>query len=650
VRQVVILAGGKGSRLRERLGDLPKPLVDVCGAPLLERQMLLARRHDFGKVLLLVNHGAQHILDYCAERRNWGLEVECVDDGEPRGTAGATLAVFERLADEFLVMYGDTMLEVDLTRFYAHHAGDSEAAATLLVHPNDHPQDSDLVELDGEGRIAAFHPYPHDRSRYYPNLVNAALYWVRRQALHPWRTAQGPLDFGRDLFPSMLRAGLALRGYNSPEYIKDIGTPARLDRVCADLRSGRIERASLGRPQAMVFIDRDGTINHEVDHLRDPDRFELLPGVAEAIKRLNASDYRCCVVTNQPVVARGECSEEDLRRIHDKMETLLGRQGAFVDRIDYCPHHPDGGYPGERPELKVRCDCRKPETGMIDRAVRDFNGARARSWLIGDSSVDLETARRAGLKSILVETGYAGLDYRYWAAPHATVPDLGAAVLFILDTYPRLLAYCARLAEGIGQGAVVLVGGQARAGKSTFAGVLRDAILARGTGAVVVSIDRWLKSEPARAPGVLGRYDMVALQALVRALEDGGRRPNAIDLPGYHKLKRERIESVDAVPLASTDVILIEGTVALVLETRATTESHRFHVEIEEEARKERMLREYRQRGATEESALALYLARFGDEAPVIERLAMGAKKVTMLPIREPETVAPESRPERHDY
>ncbi len=233
------------------------------------------------------------------------------------------------------------------------------------------------------------------------------------------------VDFAKDLFPDMLRKGLVIRGYRSPEYIKDIGTPARLDRACADFRSGKIARASLETRQPMVFIDRDGTINREVDHLRDPAQLELLPGVAPAIKRLNESDYRCCVVSNQPVVARGECSEECLREIH-AMETLLGQQGAFLDRIYYCPHHPDRGFAGERPELKIDCSCRKPKTGMIEQAAREFNVAIDRSWLIGDTSVDMETARRAGLKSVLVESGYAGLDYRTWASPDFVCPEPGS--------------------------------------------------------------------------------------------------------------------------------------------------------------------------------------------------------------------------------
>ena len=433
MKQAIILAGGKGTRLRERLPDIPKPLVDICGLPLLERQLLLVKQYGFEEVLVLVNHKAGQIEESCASRQSQDIRIKCIDDGHPRGTAGATLAVFDSLADEFLVLYGDTMLEVDLERFHSFHASVPDAAATLFLHPNDHPYDSDLVDVDDSGNVTGFFPYPREDGHYFPNLVNAALYWIRKNALVPWSRAEGTLDFVKDLFPSMLGRGTRILGYKSSEYVKDCGTPDRLDRVRNDFLSGRIRRSSLKVPQPAVFMDRDGTINREVDHLCSPDQFEVLPGVEAAIKRLNASDFRCCVVTNQPVIARGECSLAALRQIHNKMETLLGRRGAFVDRIYYCPHHPDKGFPGEVAEFKFDCQCRKPKTGMIDQAVKELNILREGSWMIGDSSLDIETARRAGLRSILVETGYAGLDNRASALPDATVPDLEAAVAHILD-------------------------------------------------------------------------------------------------------------------------------------------------------------------------------------------------------------------------
>jgi len=631
LRQAIILAGGKGTRLQERLRGLPKPLIDVGGTPLLERQVRLLKRFGFERLILLVNHAADQIVDFCEQHQNWGLDVQCIDDGTPRGTAGATLAVLDSLDDEFLIMYGDTMLDVDLDRFHAFHAADLDAGATLFLHPNDHPHDSDLVDLNDENRITAFHPYPHDPAHYYRNLVNAALYWVRKPALLPWADTSEMLDFGKQLFPTMLDAGVPLRGYVSPEYIKDAGTPERLDTVTADLVSGKIERSLLSHQQAVVFIDRDGTINEEVDHLKDPEAFELLPGVGEAIRKLNASEYRCCVVTNQPVIARGDCSVAELRTIHNKLDTLLGQQGAYIDRLYYCPHHPHSGFAGERPELKIDCTCRKPGIGMIEQAERDLNAGREVSWMIGDTTVDIETARNAGIKSILVETGYAGLDERCWVEADFRFPDLLQSVTFVLDVYPRLLDYAIDMTATVLPGSILLLGGQSRCGKTHLSSAARLALEARGQKTVVLSLDRWLRNEAERSAGVMGRYDLEPVQALIGQLSSRKTTMN-IQLPGYNKIKREQVANVASVTINPDDVVLLEGTVALALELPVGDTARRYHLSTPEHSRRQRLVREYLLRGYTEQQAMEIYQQRLRDEFPVIEALSSSAVQLSPVP------------------
>ena len=151
----------------------------------------------------------------------------------------------------------------------------------------------------------------------------------------------------------------------------------------------------MSNKQKAIFLDRDGTINKYVGFLRNIDEFELLPGVIEAIKKINASGYLAIVVTNQPVIARGEVSYGELEEIHNKMETLLGEKGAYIDAIYYCPHHPDKGYDGEIPELKFECDCRKPKPGMLWKAATDFNVDLSKSWMIGDGENDVLAGKNA---------------------------------------------------------------------------------------------------------------------------------------------------------------------------------------------------------------------------------------------------------------
>lgn len=441
-RQAIILAGGKGTRLKERLGDLPKPMIPIAGKPLLEHQVELCAAHGFEDILFFTCHGADLIEKHFGDGRRWNVRIRHILEGEPLGTAGAVLSGLPHLAERFVVLYGDTMVNVDLDRIWKAHVK-AGVDATLLLHPNDHPLDSDLVETNAQSRVIAFHNRPHPPGVWRQNLVNAGLYVLEKRALESIRAsrvarhASGILDFGKHLFPEMLQRGARLLGYNSPEFIKDIGTPARYDRICAQFAAGVVQRSSLRTPQRAVFLDRDGTIIPDKDCLRTAEELELFPGAAGAIHELNQHGWRVVVVTNQPVVAKGWCGEAELQRIHNKLETLLGVEHAFLDRIYFCPHHPHKGFPGERPELKVDCDCRKPATGMIRQAVLELNIDLAQSWLIGDSTTDIQTARNAGLRSILVRTGAAGNDGKYAAQPDMEFDTLRMAVDFIVQTNSR---------------------------------------------------------------------------------------------------------------------------------------------------------------------------------------------------------------------
>jgi histidinol-phosphate phosphatase family protein len=437
MKQAIILAGGKGTRLKERLGDLPKPMIPIAGKPLLEHQLELCARHGFADILFFTCHRADLIEQHFGNGHRWNVRIRHILEKEPLGTAGAVLSGFPELAEQFVVLYGDTMVNVDLERLWQAH-GQAGADATLFLHPNDHPLDSDLVETDAHSRVVAFHHRPHPPGVWRQNLVNAGLYVLEKSALAPLHasriTLHAPsiLDFGKDLFPEMLGRGARLLGYNSPEFIKDIGTPARYDRICAQFAAGIVQRSSLRTPQRAVFLDRDGTLIPDRDCLRTAEELELFPGVADAIHELNQGGWRVVVATNQPVVAKGWCSEAELQRIHNKLETLLGLEHAFLDRIYYCPHHPQKGFPGERPELKVDCECRKPGTGMIRQAADALNIDLAESWMIGDTTTDIQTARNAGLRSILVRTGSAGGDGKYPVQPDFVFDTLAQAVDFIV--------------------------------------------------------------------------------------------------------------------------------------------------------------------------------------------------------------------------
>lgn len=432
IKQLVILAGGQGTRLKSVTGDLPKPMAPVGGIAVLEHQVRSAARYGFEEVILLTGYRSEVIENHFGDGSRWNVRFRYCLDREPLGTAGAALAVLDQFDEQFLLLYGDVMHDVDLRKFADFHSEQAGAAASLLVHPNDHPQDSDLVEMADDGRISAFHGYPHGEGSWYRNVVNAGLYALTRESLVPYAGSGEKLDFAKDLFPRMLLDGRKLYGYFSREYIKDMGTPERLAKVNAHHAEGRIQRLNLANSVPAVFLDRDGTVIRHLPFLSRAEQVELIEGAAESIRRIHDSGYLAVLITNQPVIARGECSVAELERIHGRMEHLLATEcKSYLDAIYYCPHHPDSGFAGEIPELKIRCECRKPATGMIDRAALDLNIDLSRSWFIGDSLRDWQTAIHARLTPLFVNSGE---DNGYELADvenKAVFSDLSAATSYI---------------------------------------------------------------------------------------------------------------------------------------------------------------------------------------------------------------------------
>lgn len=615
---VAILAGGQGTRLRDRTGTLPKPMIPVCGRPLLDYQLDLCRLHGCQRVLLLVHYGHEVISAHVGNGSRHGLSVEYVFEAVPRGTGGALRDALPQLADTFLVLYGDTYLDVDLRRMRDAHTRHN-ADATLFLHPNDHPQDSDLVEVDDQGFVTALHPYPHRPDAEYDNLVNAALYVMQRDALENHIPGQGKADLAKDVFPAMLRSRRSLFGYVSPEYIKDVGTPERLDRVSADLDAGVPERLSTRNRRSAVFLDRDGTLNEEVHFLTRPEQLRLLPTVPEALQRLNRSGQLSVVITNQSVIARGDLTITGLKRIHARLAHLLGRAHAYVDALYFCPHHPDRGYPGEIPELKVACDCRKPGTGLVDRACRDLQIDRAASWFVGDTTVDIETGRRAGLRTILIRTGHAGQDDRFPFRPDYVMPDLGTAVSWVLEGHAAMRERLSSVAEAALRARLLVIGGLARSGKSSAAQVLREILNARGRTVHVLPLDSWLKpaGERAEGTGVAARYDVDAMLAIVTPLL-GSQTSVALELPVYDRARRAAYTRRVPMAIGPDDLIVIEGVPALLIDALTQAPGVRVHLDMPEAARVERVRTDYRWRGETDEAVDALLASRADDEtAPV---------------------------------
>ena len=424
--KVVIMAGGKGTRISSVASDIPKPMIKVEGIPVLEREIECLKNQGFDDIILTVSHLGNIIMDYFGNGSGnspvtgepFGVHIDYYFEEEPLGNAGALFKIKDKLTSDFLLLNADAMFDVDFNRFVAFHRKHG-GLVTLFTHPNSHPYDSGLIIANKNGSVEKWLAKEDERPQYYRNRVNAGLHVINPEVLELVGINADSVgkvgvdgkpvkvDLDRQLLKPLAGTG-KMFCYDSPEYVKDMGTPERYYSVCKDCKEGKISAKNLKNKQKAIFLDRDGTINKYVGFLRNIDDFELIDGVAEAIRKINESGYLAVVVTNQPVVARGEVSFEELEEIHNKMETLLGKEGAYLDAIYYCPHHPHKGYEGERPELKIDCDCRKPKPGMLLKAAADFNIDLSRSWMVGDGENDIQAGINAGCKTVLLSNGNEG--------------------------------------------------------------------------------------------------------------------------------------------------------------------------------------------------------------------------------------------------
>lgn len=429
----VIMAGGMGTRVSFITKDvIPKPMLKIGEKPILEHQIDCLKANGIVDIIIVVGHLGNVIEEYFGDGERFGVHINYIKEkeGEPLGTAGSLFYLKDTIKDDFLLVFGDVFFDIDISKMADFHKK-HHSVATLLTHPNSHPFDSDLVVVDEEKRVTRFDSKDNDRGSYdYNNIVNSGIYMLSHVILNSI-TAPCKMSIEKDVITSFIDSG-GVYSYHTTEYVKDMGTPERYKIVNDDYYNKMPSLKNLRNKQKCIFLDRDGTINEYKGYISKADDLLLINGAAEAIKRINSSEYLCIVITNQPVVARGECDLTELSKIHKRLETLLGREGAYIDDLYYCPHHPDKGFEGEIRELKIKCNCRKPKTGMVEDAARDHNICLDDSIVIGDSTIDIKMAENLGMKSVLLKTGVAGMDKKYSIHPDYIDDNLLSAVNRVL--------------------------------------------------------------------------------------------------------------------------------------------------------------------------------------------------------------------------
>ncbi|MBN2213035.1 MAG: HAD-IIIA family hydrolase [Bacteroidales bacterium] len=612
--KAVILAGGKGTRLAEYTREIPKPMLQIGGKSILEYQIDMLIKYQVKEIIILVNYLKDIIINHFGDGSTYNISIRYFEEARPLGTAGGLKEVEEWLEDDFFVLYGDVMINMDLQRLADYHL-QKKSQCTLVLHPNNHPYDSDLVETDADGRIISFHPKPHENLSYYHNLVNAGVYVFSPDILN-YLEKGTKADFGREVFPRIFN-DLRMYGYITSEYLKDMGTPERWEEVGRDYKTGKIFQFNYENPQKAIFLDRDGVLNVERSFISRPEELELYDFTPEAIRKINESHYLTVVVTNQSVIARNLCSLEELDLIHKKLETDLGMQHAYLDALYFCPHHPDKGYPEERKEYKIDCDCRKPRPGLFLRAAKDLSISLNESWMIGDSERDIQAGINAGCRTIGVMTGYgiaaAGIQPDFFFA------DLLEAADFIIqDPYQKNFIELKKKVESLKKRPVIFsVAGNSRSGKTNFVSYLNLSFKKNGYRILTIDLDNWIlpESERKSCKNVYDRFQSRKIEEDIARLLDG----ETIQVQTYVN-HPERISQPVEYSFQQEDIVIIDGIVSLGLYKIRQITDIKIFMDIDLQVLRERLDKYYSWRQKGKDEIEQLFQKRKTDEYLLIEK------------------------------
>jgi histidinol-phosphate phosphatase family protein len=401
IRQVVIIAGGKGTRMGQN-SNLAKSLQPIQNKSILERQCEFFFNNGFKEFLVLLGEKSGQIIEEIDKLNlKYEIKIDYLIEEYPIGTGGALLNALDLLDEQFILILGDIIINTELDSL-TKSLDNNNIDFGLFYHPSNHPQDSDLLKLNSLQIITDVLTKPR-KEGIFRNYGNAGCYVFNKRILSHLFTGSEDrikLDLDRELIPELIKNGFIGKGVKNIGFIRDCGTPERLRYVNENWE--KIENIEFKRPA--IFLDRDGTINKLNGFITSLDQIEVFTEVPAFISLMNKLNYWVIVITNQPVVARGQVTHEMLDLFHAKIEKIVSDGGGTIDDFFYCPHHPDSGFIGEITELKISCNCRKPEVGLIQQACErypiDFNN----SWMIGDTWRDAELASNVGINFISINS------------------------------------------------------------------------------------------------------------------------------------------------------------------------------------------------------------------------------------------------------
>ncbi len=397
---IVVLVGGKGSRVASLLNGKSKPELNITkNKKIIDFQLDKLTKYN-KKIFFLSNYRFQTLKKYLKKKYSKFLNYEIIEETNELGTAGALKILEKKKFENFLIIDGDLLFNVDFKKFLSSHQK-NKSDCTLLIHPNNHPYDSDAVEIDKNNKVTKIYK---KNDKFKPNNCLSGIKIIKKNCLK-FIELNKSQDFTKDFLPKIFKHKKKIYGYETREYIKDIGTPDRIIQAKFEIKTKKYKNGSLKKTLPAIFIDKDGVINKLNKKKHYQSVKNIIPGSIKALKLINNSKFLSVMITNQPAIAKGIISEKKFKNDLKFLTSKLGKKNVFLDKIYYCPHHPEKGYKNEIHHLKINCKCRKPKNGLFLKAIKELNIDVKNSFMIGDQFSDFLASKKTNLRFVGVNFG-----------------------------------------------------------------------------------------------------------------------------------------------------------------------------------------------------------------------------------------------------
>lgn len=421
--QAVIICGGKGTRLKSVIKNKPKSNVIINKIPNIIDQIYKLRKNNIKEIFLLTNHYENEIRKIVVRFKITNCKI--IKDSSYFGTGGALIAAIKFLKNEFIVLYSDIYFNFNIKNFITA-SKKKKIYANVVVHANDHPHDSDAVNIDIHNRITKI--YLKNTNHVRLNFCIAGFFYFKKIFLINLQFKKKNIEITKDILMSVPKKNIF--AYQTIEYLKDFGTPQRLQNVKYDIKKKFDKLLIFGRKKPAIFIDRDGVLNKEVNTpVNSLKKFELIPNIGTAIKKINDAKIPCFVISNQASLAKKTLTTYQLKKMIFKLNFFLSSYKAYIDDYLFCPNSENSNFYDK--DVNIYCSKPKPNILMLKLFEKKYNLDLNKSYLIGDSDIDILTGLRVGAKTILVLSNRI-FKYKYPVVPDYICNDLNDAVNWII--------------------------------------------------------------------------------------------------------------------------------------------------------------------------------------------------------------------------